>query len=42
MTGTARAEDAVQGKLQKFDLEERTARFGEVVIAFAKKVPETQ
>ena len=26
---------------RKYDLEERTAKFGEVVIAFAKKVPVT-
>ena len=39
MTGTARAVEDVRGKPQKFDLEERTARFGEAVIAFAKKVP---
>ena len=26
-------------KERKYDLEERTARFGEAVIAFAKKVP---
>ncbi len=26
---------------KKFDLEERTARFGETIIAFAKKVPVT-
>jgi len=38
MTGTARAADDVQGQSQKFDLEERTARFGEAVIAFAKKI----
>jgi len=28
--------------LDKFDLEERTARFGEAVIAFAKKVPRNE
>ena len=39
MTGTAKVADDVQGKPQKFDLEERTARFGESVIAFAKKIP---
>ena len=26
---------------REFDLEERTARFGEAIIAFAKKVPQT-
>ena len=36
MTGTARVAEDVQGKPQKFDLEERTARFGEAVIVFAK------
>ena len=39
MTGTAKVADEVHGKPQKFDLEERTARFGEAVIAFAKKIP---
>ena len=39
MTGTATVAADVQGKAQKFDLEERTARFGEAVIAFAKKIP---
>ena len=39
MTGTAKVADEVHGKPQKFDLEERTARFGESVIAFAKKIP---
>ena len=39
ITGTAKVADDVQGKPQKFDLEERTARFGESVIAFAKKIP---
>ena len=39
MTGTAAVAEDVQGKPQKFDLEERTARFGESVIAFAKKIP---
>jgi four helix bundle protein len=39
MTGTAKVADEVQGKPHKFDLEERTARFGEAVIAFAKKIP---
>jgi len=29
----------LEGKVRKFDLEERTARFGEGVIAFAKNVP---
>jgi len=28
-------------KYQKYDLEERTARFGEAVIEFAKKIPQT-
>ncbi|PYJ86251.1 MAG: four helix bundle protein [Verrucomicrobia bacterium] len=31
-------EDAINGK-PVFDLEERTARFGEAVIRFAKKIP---
>src|SRR6476660_4305689 len=39
MTGTAKVADEVQGKPQKFDLEERTARFGEAMIVFAKKIP---
>ena len=39
MTGTATVAADVQGKAQRFDLEERTARFGETVIAFAKKIP---
>jgi four helix bundle protein len=39
LTGTARVADDVQGGRQKFDLEERTARFGESVIAFGKKIP---
>jgi four helix bundle protein len=39
MTGTAAVAEDVQGKPQRFDLEERTACFGESVIAFAKKVP---
>jgi four helix bundle protein len=39
MTGTAKVADEVHGKPQKFDLEERTARFGEAVIVFAKKIP---
>lgn len=30
-----------EGK-KKYDLEERTARFGEQVIGFAKKIPKTQ
>src|SRR5262245_28471250 len=30
------------GSKKKFDLEERTARFGEAVIVFAKKIPSTQ
>ena len=38
MTGTSAVAEDVQGKAQRFDLEERTARFGEGVIAFAKKV----
>ena len=37
--GTATVAEDVQGKAQKFDLEERTERFGEAVIAFAKKIP---
>jgi len=37
--GTATVAADVRGKTQKFDLEERTARFGEAVIAFAKKIP---
>ena len=28
-------------KYQKFDLEERTAKFGENIIEFAKKIPQT-
>ncbi len=39
MMGTATVVEDVQGKAQRFDLEERTARFGEGVIAFAKKIP---
>ena len=39
MTGASAAVENVQGKAQRFDLEERTARFGEGVIAFAKKIP---
>src|SRR6187399_3250138 len=39
MTGASAAVEDVQGKTQRFDLEERTARFGEGVIAFAKKIP---
>jgi len=39
MTGIAAATEEVQGKAHKFDLDERTARFGEAVIGFAKKVP---
>ena len=31
---------AAEGKGRSFDLEERTARFGEAVIAFCKKVPQ--
>jgi four helix bundle protein len=31
---------APEGKGRSFDLEERTARFGEAVIAFCKKVPQ--
>src|SRR4051794_17508521 len=39
-----RAEDFVlhdgpSDRKQQFDLEERTAQFGEIVIAFAKKIP---
>jgi four helix bundle protein len=37
MTNDDASKDDVQGR--RFDLEERTARFGEAVIAFAKKVP---
>jgi four helix bundle protein len=32
-------EDKESGESPKFDLEERTARFGEEVIAFAKRIP---
>jgi four helix bundle protein len=39
LMGTATVAEDLQGKPQKFDLEERTARFGETVIAFAKKIP---
>jgi four helix bundle protein len=39
LTGTAVVAEDIQGKAQRFDLEERTARFGESVIAFAKKIP---
>ena len=28
-----------EGKAREFDLEERTARFGEAVVLFAKKIP---
>ena len=33
------AKEVLDRKVPKFDLEERTARFGEAVIAFAKKIP---
>ena len=39
LTGTAVVAEDIQGKAQRFDLEERTARFGESVIAFAKEIP---
>ena len=39
MTGTATVAADAQGKALKFDLEERTARFGEAVIVFAKRIP---
>ena len=31
--------DAQAGPRKKYDLEERTARYGEVVVRFAKKIP---
>jgi four helix bundle protein len=39
MTGTSAVAEDVPGKAQRFDLEERTTRFGEGVITFAKKIP---
>ncbi|MGH9961865.1 MAG: four helix bundle protein, partial [Pyrinomonadaceae bacterium] len=36
---SAQLAESENGKSQKFDLEERTAHFGEAVIAFAKKIP---
>ncbi|MCI0418932.1 MAG: four helix bundle protein [Acidobacteria bacterium] len=38
---TAAAAESGKNRPQKFDLEERTAHFGEAVIAFAKKIPRT-
>jgi four helix bundle protein len=38
MSGTSAVTED-DGKAQRFDLEERTARFGEGVITFAKKIP---
>ena len=35
----SRSERSNDGKEKPYDLEERTALFGEAVIAFAKKVP---
>jgi four helix bundle protein len=35
----ARMTNAPGGDEQRFDLEDRTARFGEAVIAFAKRIP---
>ena len=37
----ARVDQDDKARPQKFDLEERTAHFGEGVIAFAKKIPRT-
>lgn len=36
---TAMPDDADRKGKPKFDLEERTARFGEAIIRFAKKIP---
>jgi len=37
----AAAAESDKSSRQKFDLEERTAHFGEDVIAFAKRIPKT-
>jgi hypothetical protein len=37
--GNDRARGRAGGLQRQFDLEERTARFGEAIIAFAKKIP---
>lgn len=39
-SGNPTMHDAAPEPKKKFDLEERTARFGEAVIAFAKKLPQ--
>jgi four helix bundle protein len=38
-TETVMPDDADRKEKPKFDLEERTARFGEAIIRFAKKIP---
>jgi len=38
---TVEAAENDKSRSQRFDLEERTAHFGEAVIAFAKKIPRT-
>jgi four helix bundle protein len=40
-TAATIAKEVLNRKVPKFDLEERTALFGESVIAFAKKIPRT-